>query len=84
MMSFILMNARAMLRGLMVTVFACVFAASLWAQSARVEGSVTDSSGAAVSGADVQLTAPDFSAHTATNMSGQFAFPSVKAQSAKV
>ncbi len=51
------------------------------AQGTRVEGSVHDSSGAAIEGAKVQLSANSYSAETTTDASGAFVFEDVPAAS---
>ncbi|MFZ3217920.1 MAG: TonB-dependent receptor [Candidatus Acidiferrales bacterium] len=51
------------------------------AQGSRVEGVVRDSSGAAVTGAQVELHAGSFSASTVSDASGAFSFENVSASS---
>jgi outer membrane receptor protein involved in Fe transport len=54
-------------------------AATVWAQAFRVDGVVRDSSGAAVTGAQVEFRSGSYSAKTTTDTSGAFAFDGVPA-----
>ena len=63
---------------------ALVCAPCLLAQGVRVRGVVRDTSGAALPGAQVELSAGSFSANTTTDNSGAFAFDGVAANSGTV
>lgn len=61
--------------------FAALAAPSAAAQSTQISGTVLDASGAAITGAQVELQASSFSASVATGADGKFQFNSVPATS---
>ncbi|HTS13143.1 MAG TPA: TonB-dependent receptor [Candidatus Limnocylindrales bacterium] len=70
---------------LILSPLALVFAAvPAFAQGARIDGTVRDSSGAAVAGAKVALHAGSYSANTVTAPSGSFSFEGVPATSGTI
>jgi outer membrane receptor protein involved in Fe transport len=56
----------------------------VFAQSSRVQGSVQDSSGAAIVGAQVTLRSEGFTAHAVSDSSGGFSFDAVPHQSGTI
>jgi outer membrane receptor protein involved in Fe transport len=67
-----------------LSVFTCLFVLPAKAQQTAVSGFVRDSSGAAVTNAEVTLRAGQFTASTRTNSEGEFSFDSVQQKSGSV
>ncbi|HSE97768.1 MAG TPA: TonB-dependent receptor, partial [Blastocatellia bacterium] len=73
--------------GLLITLLFCVQAAGVakaQSQQHRVEGTVTDQTGAAVIGAEVTLRAGEFTAKQSTDVEGKFYFEAVPSTAGKV
>ena len=72
-------------RGLaMLLALLATFCAQTWAQGTRISGTVSDSSGAVIASAQVDLRAKGYSATTDTDSEGNFFFNSVTAQQADI
>src|SRR5246500_2620280 len=72
-----LVRGRIWLRALITAAFLLSMVRAVHAQAFRVDGTVRDSSGASISGAQVELHAGSYTASTTTDSSGEFAFEHV-------
>jgi outer membrane receptor protein involved in Fe transport len=77
----------AIARGLVLTLFVCLQAAafaSAQSQQLKIEGTVTDRTGASVIGAEVTLQAGAFTSKQMTDVEGRFSFEAVPSSSGKI
>src|ERR1700756_2231758 len=77
-------RGRIWLRTLITAAFLLSMVRAVHAQAFRIDGTVRDSSGALISGAQVDLHAGSYTASTTTDSSGEFAFDHVPAGSGTV
>jgi outer membrane receptor protein involved in Fe transport len=77
-------RGRIWLRALITAAFLLSMVRAVHAQAFRVDGAVRDSSGAPISGAQVDLHAGSYTASTTTDPSGEFAFVHVPGVSGTV